>query len=294
MMTSMRKYRQWRGRKRSYWKCLLPSKRSVRLCMPSSTFSTSRKRVYLALKKKYWEEFNSFQLQLWTYQEERDCLRSLYEHASTQLAALRKTNFFNDAFNIWHEGHFGTINGFRLGRLQALKQVDWPEINAGLGQVALAVDTLGKHIGVKFSTFRIQPTGSFSRVSDGKNTYELFGSSEWKFTLTSTIASVYNSSLNKALVGLLSCLDDILQFAQKEDPNFKIPYIIKDDTIGGVTIRSQTREEKWTKALKYLLTNVKYVIYWVAQRQIRQAPQTPLRGHRGLSIAEADVHNVKQ
>jgi beclin 1 len=30
---------------------------------------------------------------------------------------LKKTNLYNDAFHIWHDGHFGTINGFRLGDL---------------------------------------------------------------------------------------------------------------------------------------------------------------------------------
>jgi beclin 1 len=43
-------------------------------------------------------------------------------------------NVANDAFHIWHAGPFGTINGFRLGRL-SVEQVEWHEINAALGQV---------------------------------------------------------------------------------------------------------------------------------------------------------------
>ncbi len=70
---------------------------------------------------------------------------------------------FNDAFRIWHEGLFGTINGifvsldgdvtdwigFRLGRLPDFP-VDWNEINAGLGQMVLLVDVLAKKLGVEW------------------------------------------------------------------------------------------------------------------------------------------------
>lgn len=39
------------------------------------------------------------------------------KYAEAQLDRLTKMNAFNSAFHIWHNGHFGTINGFRLGRL---------------------------------------------------------------------------------------------------------------------------------------------------------------------------------
>lgn len=34
-----------------------------------------------------------------------------------QLEALKRTNVHDDAFHIYYDGHFGTINSFRLGRL---------------------------------------------------------------------------------------------------------------------------------------------------------------------------------
>lgn len=40
------------------------------------------------------------------------------------------------AFYIWKEGEYGTINGLRLGRLPN-DNVDWHEINAALGQMAM-------------------------------------------------------------------------------------------------------------------------------------------------------------
>ena len=63
-------------------------------------------------------------------------LRSLQvQQATTQgkLERLKRTNVCNDAFLIWHDGPFGTINGLRLGRLPATQIVAWDEVNAAWG-----------------------------------------------------------------------------------------------------------------------------------------------------------------
>jgi len=91
---------------------------------------------------------------------------------------LKKTNLYNDAFHIWHDGHFGTINGFRLGDLPSRQvrslgvahspltdpawhlltatdrhfQVPWDEINAAWGQAVLLLYTIAKKLNFKFST----------------------------------------------------------------------------------------------------------------------------------------------
>ena len=41
------------------------------------------------------------------------------DRTSAHLERLRRTNVYNDAFHIWHEGPFATISGFRLGRTPA-------------------------------------------------------------------------------------------------------------------------------------------------------------------------------
>ena len=43
---------------------------------------------------------------------------------------------YNDVFHIYHDGHFGTISGFRLGNLPS-QPIDWNEVNAAWGQVSL-------------------------------------------------------------------------------------------------------------------------------------------------------------
>lgn len=50
-------------------------------------------------------------------QEERDAILAKIEVSQAHLELLKKTNVLNDAFPIHHDGEFGTINNFRLGRL---------------------------------------------------------------------------------------------------------------------------------------------------------------------------------
>eukprot|EP00056_Hartaetosiga_gracilis_P007784 m.112106 g.112106 ORF g.112106 m.112106 type:complete len:328 (-) comp12777_c0_seq2:775-1758(-) len=68
-------------------------------------------------EEKYWREFNEYQRQLIEFDQKQETIEHKYEQAKKQLQVLKKTNVFNDFFHIWFDGHFGTINGFRLGRL---------------------------------------------------------------------------------------------------------------------------------------------------------------------------------
>lgn len=44
-------------------------------------------------------------------------LRAAYAADMNTLEKLERTNVYNDAFCIGHDGVFGTINGLRLGRV---------------------------------------------------------------------------------------------------------------------------------------------------------------------------------
>ena len=48
-----------------------------------------------------------------------------------------------------HNGHFGTINNFRLGRLPSVP-VEWSEINAAWGQTVLLLHSLAQKMKFKF------------------------------------------------------------------------------------------------------------------------------------------------
>jgi hypothetical protein len=64
------------------------------------------------------------------------------DRARHQLDALRRTSVLGDVFRIWHEGPFGTISGFRLGRT-AQVLVPWEEVNSAWGQCVLLLQVRG-------------------------------------------------------------------------------------------------------------------------------------------------------
>lgn len=85
------------------------------------------------------------------------------------------------------------------------------------------------------------------------------------------------------MVAFLQCLNEIIHFIESKDKNFKVPYkyfkicnnffifffSIEKDKIGEMSIKIQfNNEEIWTKALKYMLTNMKYILVWLAKQNI--------------------------
>lgn len=81
----------------------------------------------------FWRSRNAFSLSLEEFQNERDEINIKYDHDAKLLERLQRTNVYNDAFCITHDGFFGVINGLRLGRLPN-KQV----------QISLSMLTTGR------------------------------------------------------------------------------------------------------------------------------------------------------
>ena len=102
------------------------------------------------VENRYWQLFNEFQTELQSFQEEYDTVEMKLVNAKEELDRLKITNVFNDTFHIWYDGHFGTINGFRLGRLPSIS-VDWNEINAAWGLATLLLHTIAKKLNFKFT-----------------------------------------------------------------------------------------------------------------------------------------------
>ncbi|KAK2875402.1 hypothetical protein FQN49_001628 [Arthroderma sp. PD_2] len=114
-------------------------------------------------EQNFWHDRNAFALTLSEFQNERDALNVKFDHDSRQLERLQRTNVYNDAFCISHDGYFGTINGLRLGRL-ANPSVEWSEINAAWGQTILLLSTVAERIGFQFQGYKLRPMGSTSRI----------------------------------------------------------------------------------------------------------------------------------
>lgn len=214
------------------------------------------------LEERYWNEFNNFQFQLISYQEERDAILAKIEVSLAHLDLLKRTNVLNDAFPIFHDGEFGTINNFRLGRLPK-NPVEWDEINAAWGQACLLLHTMCHYFMPKFHyRIKILPMGSYPRIMDiGNNTYDLFG----------PVNLFWSTRYDKAMTLFLTCLKDFAEFARIKDlennipPDkcFKLPYKIDNDKVETYSItQSFNKPENWTKALKYTLCNLKWALYW--------------------------------
>eukprot|EP00850_Spirogloea_muscicola_P002932 SM000011S19110 [mRNA] locus=s11:954007:957116:- [translate_table: standard] len=213
------------------------------------------------LEERYWHEFNDFKLQLTSHQEERDAMFAKIEVASAQLEALKHVNVLNDVFYIWYKDDFGTISNLRLGKLPH-SPVEWDEINAAWGQACLLLFTMAHLCRLTFS-YRILPMGSYPRIADSKDTYNLFG----------PVNIFWSTRYDKAMVFYLACLKEFADFAHARDraaelpPGqscFQLPYKIENDEVNGFTIKqSFNREERWTKALKFMLCDLKACLEWL-------------------------------
>mmetsp|Transcript_7424 Transcript_7424/g.10285 ORF Transcript_7424/g.10285 Transcript_7424/m.10285 type:complete len:464 (+) Transcript_7424:24-1415(+) len=214
------------------------------------------------IEQQYWENYTEFQHELEEFQNEHETIHTKLQNTKETLDKLKVTNVYNDTFYIWHDGHFGTINNFRLGRLPS-QPVDWNEINAAWGQATLLLHTIAKKLNFKFSTYRLLPMGSNSKMEklSDKSSYELFGSSD-----ISLGRLFWYRRFDTGMVAFLQCLSELGDYAESQDRTFKLPYKIDKDKIGDMSIKIQfNNEETWTKALKYMLTNLKYLLLFASK-----------------------------
>ncbi|KAF9894368.1 autophagy protein 6 [Aspergillus nanangensis] len=246
-------------------------------------------------EETFWRDRNSFALTLSDFQNERDALNMRYDHDARQLERLQRTNVYNDAFCIGHDGYFGTINSLRLGRLTN-PSVDWPEINAAWGQTALLLATIADKLGFQFHGYQLKPLGSTSRIekieypqtspaqsgiSGGPTTpsgapkittLDLFSSGDLPLNLP-----WLHRRFDAGMVAFLECLRQLGEFVEKNPAHvssnrrghagvasggLSLPYQIRRDKIGDASIKLgfNQNDETWTRACKYTLTCCKFLL----------------------------------
>ncbi|KAJ6172137.1 hypothetical protein N7470_001204 [Penicillium chermesinum] len=228
-------------------------------------------------EEAFWRSRNSFALTLAEFQTERDALNMRYDHDSQQLERLQRTNVYNDAFCIGHDGYYGTINGLRLGR-GSNPSVDWAEINAAWGQTCLLVATIADRLGFKSKDYRLRPLGSTSQIeykqwsSDGTSskivTGDLFSSGDMPLGIP-----WIHRRFDNGMVAFLGCLRQLGEFVEKTSTRrgnevtgttrsgLQLPYTINKDVIGDASIRiGFPSDDTWTRACKYTLTCCKFLL----------------------------------
>ena len=146
-------------------------------------------------------------------------------------------------------------------------KVPWSETNAALGQVVLLLSVLQAkpNSGIVF-THELIPMGACSKIgirhTDGRATteYGLFYSDE-------SFSFFGKRNFNTALNGLFHCLRDLINVAARRDRTITLPHEViipsgrGEITIGGLPIAFDGGNgESWSKAMKYLLTDLKWLV----------------------------------
>lgn len=222
------------------------------------------------------DRINALTYEQTTLLDQKQAMEDESLRVSIKLKKSLQLNVLNDAFYIWYIGQFATINGFKLGNLPAIKPVEWQEINAALGQAVLAVHIVAQKAKFQFVKYTLSPMGSFPKIyraEDKRSPLSLF--SDGSFNLFP------KRSFNNALTGFLTCVQELGEFTKNRDPTLALPYAINvaDSMIHDQCISLGTDEETWTRALKYLLTDIKWLIAWAS----KHCHNNPLLKHSSTS-----------
>jgi len=183
------------------------------------------KKVVEMNEEQYWKLYSLHRHQQFQAIDEQISLECQLQFTQSNLDRLKQTNAFNAAFHLWHVGHFGTINGLRMGRLPSVP-VDWSEINAAWGQVTILLCALAKKVNLVFQRYKLIPFGSQSHIEDTVDEIilPLYGSGGFRFH--------WDAKFDKGMEAYLECLQ---QFQVKVEGsknveneagrlNFQFPY----------------------------------------------------------------------
>uniref|UniRef100_A0A0G4HHU2 Atg6 BARA domain-containing protein n=1 Tax=Chromera velia CCMP2878 TaxID=1169474 RepID=A0A0G4HHU2_9ALVE len=225
------------------------------------SMSESRKAERLVeevekLERSLWRQWSQHLLALQSHEREKAAVNAAIEWTAGQLSKLKNLHVISDCFHIWHDGQFGTINGFRLGRPVQFT-VPWAEVNAAWGQVCLLLDVICRRHRVELEHFRLIPRGSCSliyRKSD-RAEVELYGSEGGIARL------LWGRRFDQAMVSFLAAFAEVSEKLLGPQGMERLPYGVEGDKIGGFSIRLQfNNEERWTKACKFLLIDLKCLV----------------------------------
>ncbi|XP_062938960.1 beclin-2 [Cynocephalus volans] len=221
-------------------------------------------------ERQVQRDFMALEWQQLGLQDELRSMENQLRHARDQLHQLKETDVFNATFKIWEEGPLGVINNFRLGCLPTVP-VSWNEINAAWGQTALLLLSLANAIGLQFQRYRLVPCGNHSYLRSLTG-----GSTELPLFCCWGRAVFSGDRFDRAMQAFLDCMQQFKEEAGKGEQGLSMPYKIHvgkgllEDAGGSRECYSITTllntEERWTKALRLMLLNLKWSLTWVSSK----------------------------
>ncbi|VDK43338.1 unnamed protein product [Anisakis simplex] len=222
-------------------------------------------------EEKLWKKLRDNHRRLLDLESQEQDAKAQLLYVKTQLGKLSGINVLNAAFHIWTQRSFGTINGFRLGILPG-QRVEWNEINAAWGQTALLMTVLIKsEKDFTLRDYEIFPMGnhSFIRVLATGLDLPLYGSGGF--------TPFGNKNLDEAMCAFVRCFrqwqDYIEVHILLSKSEFRLPHLMNMDSIEANKIKYSVKmqfnsEERWTKAMKCMLINLKWAISWSIKKQL--------------------------
>ena len=206
---------------------------------------------------------------------------------SDPLVESKWTNFFLTDFDKSYFFDTNSSSSTTSSKVDNFARVSWPEINSSLAMAALLLVTLQQkpNSGFIFRTHEIIPMGKHTKIGvrqpNGKPSilYNLCYDED-SFVGTFLQMGRYRN-FNTALSGLFMCLREAAEAASERDKAIVLPHPIQvngvEIMIGGlpitygvtgrisVTNNSVPDGEQWTRAMKYFLTDLKWLVTYTTK-----------------------------
>jgi len=195
---------------------------------------------------KYWENVRRTMAVTDKLDEKQDSLTVRSGAAKRRVRQLQCLHAFNDAFYIWKDRLYGTINGFRLGYLLGMSKAyaarnpsstveiqsnTWEEVNTAWGLSAMLLNAIAQSVDFKFQNFEIVTLGSRTKVrqlhmkpsayqflTKRQVDLQLYYEESPPVLLPGLIDRITNSraeSFNSAMRGFMVCVNELSKFAMK-------------------------------------------------------------------------------
>lgn len=179
-------------------------------------------------EEQFWHRYEALQSETEQLASDEARIREQIENEKILLESLQVSDAYLDAFCIEEDASgMGTINDLRLGRLMQrgpkTDQIEWTEINAALGQVALLLTVLERLMKYTFKQYKVIPRCSISCIEttgSEKATYELYGTNDWQIGRL-----LHSRRFDHGMAGVLTCVKELGDYAHSVDPSFQLPYL---------------------------------------------------------------------